>query len=137
LLEVAEVAEAEVIEYAELEIADDNSERAARRDVIAMLRSEGYVGAGFDALARQYHRDLAEMDYLRAEDACRGHLVRPQHQNTYNPRNLWFCNERELRKYASEELLEWFDQYGRLTGAQLRENLLGRKHYAGSGYFNA
>lgn len=115
----------------------DDTEKATRREIIAQLRSEGYVGAGFEALVTLYHRDLAELEYLRAESDTRGHMIRTRHQNNYSARKLWFCNERELRKYASEEQLQWFDQYGRLTRAQLRDNLLGRKHYAGSGYLNA
>lgn len=115
----------------------DDPDRAIRREIIAQLRSEGYVGVGFDALVTLYHRDLAELEYVKAEQETRGHMVRTRHQANYSARKLWFCTDRELRKYASEEMLEWFDQYGRLTRAQLRENLLGRKHYAGSGYYNA
>jgi hypothetical protein len=119
------------------EIADDDdTERATRKQVIAHLRSEGYTGNGFDTLVTLYHRDLAELEYLRAEGDTRGHMIRSRYQNNYSARKLWFCTERELRKYASEEMLAWFDQYGRLTRAQLRENLLGRKHYAGSGYLH-
>lgn len=116
---------------------DDNPDREARREIITQLRSEGYVGVGFDALVTLYHRDLAELEYIKAENETRGHMIRTRYQANYSARKLWFCTDRELRKYASEEMLEWFDQYGRLTRAQLRENLLGRKHYAGSGYYNA
>lgn len=131
---VDDVDECDALERHE---SDDNPERATRREVIARLRSEGYAGAGFDVLVTLYHRDLAELEYLRAEGDCRGHMVRPRYQNDYSARKLWFCTDRELRKYASEEMLAWFDQYGRLTRAQLRDNLLGHAHYAGSGYFNA
>lgn len=115
----------------------DDSERGIRQQVIAQLRGEGYVGAGFDVLVTQRHRDLAEDEFLRAENDCRGKLVRTEFQANYSARKLWFCSDRELRKYASDELLAWFDQYGRLTRAQLADNLLGRRHYTGSGYYLA
>jgi hypothetical protein len=115
----------------------DDSERGIRQRVIAELRAEGYVGAGFDVLVTAKHRDLAELDWERAENDLRGKLVRTEYQADYSARKLWFCTDRELRKYASDELLAWFDQYGRLTRAQLSDNLLGRRHYHGSGYFLA
>lgn len=121
-------------ELPEIEHEHDGSDADTRLEVIATLRGEGYRGAGFDVLVTLYHRDLAELEYLRAEGDVRGHMVRPRFQDDYSARKLWFCSDRELRKYASEEMLGWFDQYGRLTRAQLRENLLGRKYYAGSGY---
>lgn len=115
----------------------DDSERGIRQQVIAQLRAEGYRGAGFDVLVTLRHRDLAEDEYLRAENDLRGKLVRTKYQADYSARKLWFCSDRELRKYASDELLAWFDQYGRLTRAQLADNLLGRRHYSGSGYYLA
>lgn len=126
----------DVVEYPELAEPED-SERGIRQQVIAQLRAEGYVGAGFDVLVTLRHRDLAEDEYLRADNELRGKLVRTEFQSNYSARKLWFCSDRELRKYASDELLAWFDQYGRLTRAQLGDNLLGRRHYAGSGYYLA
>lgn len=128
----------DVDEYDEIDTGDESGDdRATRREVIARLRSEGYAGAGFDVLVTAYHRDLAEDEYLRAERDCRGQLVRSEFQLDYSARKFWFCSPRELRKYASEDLLRWFDQYGRLTRSQLRDNLMGRRHYAGSGYYCA
>lgn len=106
-----------------------------RRVVIAELRSQGYMAPGFDALVRLYHRDLAELEWRKAEDDTRGHMTRPGHTG-YSTRNFWFCNERELRAHASEELLTWFDTNGRLTFRKLRDQLLTGQHYAGSGYLN-
>lgn len=136
VLAAIDAIQASDTEPAEIDEPDD-TEKGTRREIIAQLRSEGYVGAGFDQLVTLYHRDLAELEYLRAETDTRGHMIRTRFQDNYSARKLWFCTERELKKYASEEQLEWFDQYGRLTRAQLRDNLLGRKHYAGSGYLNA
>lgn len=117
---------------------DDTIERdEPRKEFITYARSLGYKGAGFDALLTAYHRDLAELEWRRAEDDTRGSMVkRSQAHKGYNTRRFWFCNDRELRAYASEELLTWFDNNGRLTRAQLRSNILGGKHYAGSGYYN-
>ena len=109
-----------------------------RKQVIADLRAQGYVAPGFDALVRLYHRDIVEQEWTRAEQDCNGQLVRPEHRGTYtSTRNFWSCNTRELKKYASEELLEWFDRNGRITYSELRDRMLGGKHYAGSGYYNS
>jgi hypothetical protein len=123
-------------DYPDIEQPED-SDRGDRQRIIAQLRDEGYVGTGFDMLVTLRHRDLAEDEWLRAENDCRGKLVRTEFQANYDARKFWFCNDREVRKYASPELLAWFDQYGRLTRAQLADNLLGKRHYSGSGYYNA
>lgn len=107
-----------------------------RQKAIADLRSLGYVAPGYDQLVRLYHRDVAEMEYLRAEADTRGHMTKRQHAGKYNARNLWFCNLRELRKYASDEMLTWFDTHGRITYRMLRDQMDSGQHYAGSGYIN-
>jgi hypothetical protein len=112
---------------------DDEPYIEPRRRVIAELRSLGYSAPGLDALVRLYHRDIAEQEYLRAESDCRGHMLKREHAG-YSARKLWFCNERELRKYASDEMLTWFDENGRTTYLSLRDHLLTGRHYAGSGY---
>lgn len=113
----------------------EGSDHATRQQVITMLRAEGYSAPGFDALVTLYHRDLAELEYLKAETDTRGQMVRAESRANYSARRLWFCNDRELRKHASEEMLNWFDQNRRLTRAQLRDNLLGRTHHV-SGYYS-
>lgn len=123
------------VEPAEIPADEPDAPTDTRKQVIADLRSQGYVAPGFDALVRLYHRDIAEQEWSRAEDDCRGQLVRAAYRANYDPRNLWFCNDRELRKYASEELLEWFDRNGRLTYQELRTRLLGGKHFV-AGYYN-
>lgn len=124
-----------ITEPAETPVDETETPIDTRKQIIAELRSQGYVAPGFDALVRLYHRDLAEQEWQRAENDCRGQLVRAAYRANYDPRNLWFCNDRELRKYASEELLEWFDQHGRLTYQALRNRLLDGKHYV-AGYYN-
>lgn len=104
-----------------------------RRQLMMYLRSLGYTAPGLDALIRLYHRDIAEQEYLRA-DAEIGFLLKREHAG-YSARKLWFCNLRELRKYASDEMLSWFDENGRTTFLSLRDRLLTGSHYAGSGYY--
>lgn len=108
----------------------------ARERVIVELRAQGYVAPGVDALMRLYHRDIAEGEYLKAEQELRGHLIKREHALNYSARRLWFCNVRELRKYASDEMLTWFDENRRVTYPMLRDMLLSGNHYAGSGYLN-
>jgi hypothetical protein len=106
-----------------------------RKRVIAELRAQGYNAPGVDSLIRLYHRDIAEHEYLKAEQELRGHMIRNEHAG-YSARRLWFCNLRELRKYATDEMLTWFDENRRITYPMLRDQLLTGHHYAGSGYLN-
>lgn len=174
VIEAIEIIDGATPTPAEIAPADDDTDTAdddiepddtePRQEFIRHTRSLGYRGAGFDALLTAYHRDMAEIEWQRAENETRGHMVKSEYangsytvtvvreiensdgttskvacketRNGYDTRRFWFCNDRELRKYASEELLTWFDNNGRLTRAKLRASILGGSYYAGSGYYN-
>lgn len=146
VLEAIEIIDGATLTPAELPAAGNTDDDAdddiepddsdPRKEFIMHARSLSYTGAGFDVLLTKYHRDIAELEWRRAEDDTRGHMVKREYAGSYNTRRFWFCNDRELRKYASEELLTWFDNNGRLTRAKLRASVLGGSFYAGSGYYN-
>lgn len=96
-----------------------------RTNAIAMLRANGYTGKGFDELAAASHKDLAYSQWLDAENATNGYLLSAAGEAAgIDPRRLWHMNEQQARKYASEELRSHWDQHGRVTLAEHKEELV-------------
>lgn len=99
-----------------------------RRDAaIASLRSNGYKGRGFDELSRAAFRDYVEQSYYDAEAATRGALLNGTRgvNETRDPRRLFDGSEAYARANASEELLAYWRDHGRLTLDDMRASLLG------------
>lgn len=73
--------------------------------------------------------------YLAADAACRGTLLsKAGKAKVTDEHALWSGRESVARKYASEELNEWFDANGRLTIGEFtkqraRENRIAREEY--------
>jgi len=107
-------------------------ERQRRDRAMAQLRNNGYTGARFDELARQSFRDYVYQQYLAAEDATNGYMLnkagRTAGMDSYS---LFVGNEARARKYASDELLEWWDVHGRVTLEEWKAELLGDAGAAG------
>ncbi|MCE5290071.1 MAG: hypothetical protein LLG14_12655 [Nocardiaceae bacterium] len=121
------------------------TELQIRREALRWLHDNGYYGDFRRASKARYHDLLAEQ-YAQAEDDTRGAMLKSR----YNPgepgreefdakvgsiENLWDAAPAALKKYASEELLLWFDQHGRVTLQRVRDSLLagdfghaGRSH---------
>ncbi|MEU3013351.1 phage minor capsid protein [Nocardia asteroides] len=96
-----------------------------RTNAIAMLRANGFTGKGFDELAAASHKDLAYSAWLGAEEATNGYMLSAAGEAAgIDPRRLWHMNEQQARKYASEELRGWWDQNGRVTLAEHKEELV-------------
>lgn len=98
-----------------------------RRDrAMALLRSQGYVGAGFDELSREAYKYQAHHAYLDAETATRGHMLSREGQAAgIDPRALFTGPESRARRWASDELLQWWDDNGRPSLEEYRAELLG------------
>lgn len=102
-------------------VEDQRRERA-----IGMLRSQGYVGTRFEDLARRSYRDYVASAYRAAEDAARGHLLTREAQNAnVDPARLFSGPEVRARRWASDELKQWWDENGRLTFTDHKALLLG------------
>lgn len=97
-----------------------------RDRAIGDLRAQGYRGAGFTELARGSYRDFTYGSYISAEDATNGQLLNPQGRAAgIDPHTLFSGPESRVRKYASDELKQWFDQNGRVLFEQHQASLLG------------
>lgn len=109
--------------YAEVFAVD--VERMRRDDAISRLRAEGHQGAGFDELARSAFRAALDEQYVAAEAATNGYLLTAEGQRRgLEPRDLWRRNETYARRWASDELKQWWDDHGRLTFDEYRAALL-------------
>ena len=115
-------------EEAVAEVLGTSVERQRRARAIAELRSEGYTGKGFEDLARQAYKDYVYRAWLAAEDATRGQLVTREGQaQGIDPASLFYGSEARARRWASDELKAWWDEHGRLSFADFKDQLLGRR----------
>ena len=112
-------------------------ERQRRDTAMTMLRDQGYQGANFDSLSRAAFREEAERLYFAAEDDTRGHMLNKLALNSgISERSLFTGPESRARKYASDELLQFWQDHGRLTIEDFQAGLLGGKmRSASTAYF--
>jgi hypothetical protein len=103
-----------------------SEERQRREGAIASLKAAGYRGRGLDELSRSAFKDHARQAYLDAEDVTRGILLnRAGKAAGIHPSSLFTGNEATARKYASEELLGYWQENGRMTLDDIKAGLLG------------
>lgn len=105
---------------------DARNPRKVKAAATAWLRDQGFRGGSFAELSAAAYAVELECWYREAEDACRGHLLSPEGKaKGVDPRELWRCQEPLARRWASEELREWWDRSGgRPTLTAFREMLL-------------
>lgn len=149
-LERAELEEAERTKTARIEsryeefvaagLADDEAEaKATGRSLKAVRRErfkdwahgEGFMGSDYRGLVTQAHDRQVETQYVQAENECRGHMLNQLGSRVgVDPASFWYTESvAHVRKYASEELLAWFDQYGRATWNALHESIIAGGHF--------
>jgi hypothetical protein len=74
------------------------------------------------AASREEHHLAVHAAYLDAERETRGHMLNAKGRAAgVDPRTLWTGTERRAYAYASEELRNYWDHHGRLTGAEWRK----------------
>ena len=101
-------------------------ERVRKDDAIASLRSAGHVGKGFDELVRNAFRDHVRQSWLDAEEATNGYLVkRSSVRLNIDPKSLFVGPESRARKHASDELLGYWQEHGRLTVEDFKASIMG------------
>lgn len=111
---------------AEAEAYGITVEKVRRQNFIRNARADGHVGRGFDELIGWKHQELASEAYFQAEAATNGRMLKRKYEGTgkYDARQLWTMSDAKVREVASEEMLAWFDQHGRLTRSALRSAVL-------------
>lgn len=107
-----------------------------RAEVLADLRRNGYDARSFDqATARAFAAHTREL-YRQAEDATNGYLLNRDGQaRGIDPASLFTGPDVRARRYASDELRQWWDDHGRITLDDWRDQLLtggaSRKEWGG------
>lgn len=103
------------------------------RSMAAVRREEYRAAVGdhttpFRDLVYREHLEAIEHDYMRAEQETRGQMVKTEHQAQVNPADFWYLTDktalRAIRKYASDELIEWFIVNGRPTYEQRLHSII-------------
>ncbi|WP_052684576.1 phage minor capsid protein [Lentzea aerocolonigenes] len=101
-------------------------EKLHREDAIRRLRADGYTGRGFDELARASYRDYVAEQFWQAEADTNGYLLNNAGEAAgIDPRELFTGPVRRARKWASDELLGWWDDHGRMSFDEYAAWLLG------------
>lgn len=81
-----------------------------------------------DQAARRSYDEYIYLQYLDAESATRGHMLNAAGQSAgIDPVELFSGRTDIARKYASEDLLRWFADNGRMTFAEFKAQTLGRQ----------
>lgn len=79
-----------------------------------------------EAMRRREYAELTALRLLEAEDACRGYLLTKEGAAAgIDPVSLFSGPEARARKYASEELLRWWESNPRSTYAEYRADRVG------------
>lgn len=115
-----------------------NVEKLRVKDAIAQARANDYHGRNLEEVARDMQRDWAERAWHQAEDATRGHMLSHEAEmrnardaatggRTITAKSLFSGSDARARKWASKELLEWWEQNGRLTVDDFKQGMLGGK----------
>jgi hypothetical protein len=103
-----------------------SEERLRRQEVIRSLRASGHKGAGLDELLRSAHSEHVRQSYLDAGNVTRGVLRNKAGEVAGIPAAALFSGpESRARKYASRELLDYWQVHGRLTVADFKAATLG------------
>lgn len=100
-------------------------DKQLRTELTMRLRSEGTPGKTLDQMVAHRFTQERARQYVAAEDATRGHMLTPAGEaRGLDPYSLFHGPEARARKWASPELKEWWDQNGRLTLADYKQQLL-------------
>lgn len=99
-------------------------EKLKRQRATEWLRSNGAQGKSLQALVKDHHLSIVMEEAARAEAATNGFMFKRAHLgpgSTYpfEETLLWRMPEAQAHKYASEELLAHWAQFGRTTRAEV------------------
>lgn len=101
--------------------ADDATQDAIRRECDRrdrLDRKRAQTKARWDAAIAEW-LDYANAQWIAAERDCRGHLLnKAGHSAGIDPRDLWTGPTARAARYASEELLDFWDAHPRITRTQ-------------------
>lgn len=102
------------------------AERRDRRDAAARRRSTSAADRRRNE-AIDFEIEIEAM-YLQAEHVTRGDMLNKAGKAAHiDPRTLFYGTSARARKYASEELSDWFAKHGRLTRTEFQRGRTRRR----------
>lgn len=108
------------------------TEDQRKKALIGQLREQGYSGSGFDELARKSWKDEVRRRALHAEGETNGYMTNAAGRaKGVNGWDLFAGPEATARKYASDELKEYWDKHGRATFSDYTHQLVHGYQHAG------
>jgi hypothetical protein len=103
-----------------------SEERQRAEQARQSLRDGGYSGKTFRDQVKHAHADHIRLAHERAEEVCRGHMLNAAGERAgVSAESLWSGPAARAKKYASEELLDYFRQHGRMTLEDFTAGVLG------------
>lgn len=117
------------------EITGVTVEKQLRTELLYRLRSEGTPGRSLDDMIRNRYREEVDRQYVEAENVCRGQMLSREGnawnaryadnpQKRIDPAALFRGPEARARKWASDELKQWWDDHGRVSFDDYRQTLI-------------
>lgn len=116
--------------YAEAHGLDQSTlEREQRMQLVDLERRPGERRA---QTIRRMYAEMVAMAYLQAEEDTRGNLLsRAGRAAGIDPATLWSGTSARARKYASDELKQWWEEHGgRITVAEFAAQFSGDRALA-------
>ncbi|MGH8875787.1 MAG: hypothetical protein ACRD0P_00325 [Stackebrandtia sp.] len=112
--------------YAEAHNVDaDELDRQARAAEVDAHRRTNETR---DEAVRRMYDEYVHVSYVAAEDATAGHMLSKAGKTAdIDPLSLFSGTTARARKYASEDLLRWFADNGRMTFGEYKAQVLGRE----------
>jgi hypothetical protein len=101
---------------------------AYARQANAQATIDRRAGETLDQATRRAYDEYTNLQYLRAEDDTRGHMLNAEGQAAgIDPVELFSGPTSRARRYASEDLQRWWADNGRMTVGEFRAQTLGRE----------
>lgn len=106
--------------------SDEATQTAILREMTRRDRRDAQTArdkARWAAVYQQWYL-WAHSQFIAAEDECRGNLVnKAGRADDIDPWELWTGSSAHARRYASEELLDFWEANPRLTVTEFREQI--------------
>lgn len=108
------------------QVHDLDPEELDREERRSLLDQQRLPGETREQAVRRLFRDAQYHAYLEAEEATNGHMLNNAGRAArVNSRSLFAGQRSRARKYASPELLDWWEEHPRQTYAEFRAELFG------------
>lgn len=92
---------------------------------VSVVDLERRAGESRRQAVRRAYGEFVHLQLLEAEQATRGHLLKPEARGRIEPIGLFSGPAARARRWASEDLLRWWSEHPRLTYQEFAGQVLG------------